>query len=194
MKRFYCIITLLVLLVLTLAGCASTPTTTQQSTPATPTSTAYSAAAAAAATVEAQNNTGDNNNPYTAPPPTLNEKAFKASTTNTTVSALDKNGSSWTGKAVHFTAIITGFVKDSSGITRGANVHDSGSSFSSSSVQIGFPAGTDINRLNQDDTIQVWGTDGGTASGKNAFGATVQEVVVSAYFLTDITTGYQDNG
>jgi hypothetical protein len=45
--------------------------------------------------------------------------------------------------------------------------------------------------LNQSDTIEVWGLDGGTASGQNAFGATVQEVVISALYLTDTTTSYQ---
>jgi len=121
------------------------------------------------------------------------ESAYKASTTDTTVSGVDKNGSSWTGKDVHFTAVISGLVKDDSGNTAGANVSDPTNEFGHD-IQVGFPAGTDINKLNQGDTIEVWGTDGGTQSGANAFGATVQEVVVGASYLTDTTTGYQDNG
>jgi len=121
------------------------------------------------------------------------ESAYKASTTDTTVSGVDKNGSSWTGKDVHFTAVISGLVKDDSGNTAGANVSDPANEFGHD-IQVGFPAGTDINKLNQGDTIEVWGIDGGTQSGANAFGATVQEVVVGASYLTDTTTGYQDNG
>lgn len=119
----------------------------------------------------------------------LLEATYKASTTTTTVSALDKNGNTWKDKDVHFTAVISGFVKDDSGNTAGANVDDPNGG--SGVIQIAFPPNTDISRLNQDDTIEIWGLDGGTASGQNAFGATVQEVVVSALYLTDKTTGYQ---
>jgi len=91
---------------------------------------------------------------------------------------------------VHFTATILNFVKDSNGNTADANVSDP--TFSSV-IQIGFPDGTDVSQLNKDDTIEVWGTDGGTASSTNAFGATIQEVVVSALYMTDHTTGYSTN-
>ena len=120
--------------------------------------------------------------------PAVLEATYKASTTDTTVSDLDKNGNTWNGKDVHFTATIFGFVKDNSGNTAGANVDDP---TSSGVIQIAFPPNTDLGRLNQSDTIEVWGLDGGTASGQNAFGATVQEVVISALYLTDTTTGYQ---
>ena len=121
------------------------------------------------------------------------EQALKALTTNTTVTDLDKNGSNWTDKPVHFTAVISTLVKDSSGNTAGANVSDPANEFGKD-IQVGFPANTDISKLNTGDTIEVWGIDGGTQSGANAFGATVQEVVVGASYLTDTTTGYQDNG
>jgi hypothetical protein len=121
------------------------------------------------------------------------EQALKALTTNTTVTDLDKNGSSWTDKPVHFTAVIATLVKDSSGNTAGANVSDPANEFGKD-IQVGFPANTDISKLNQGDTIEVWGIDGGTQSGANAFGATVQEVVVVASYLNDTTTGYHDNG
>jgi hypothetical protein len=44
-------------------------------------------------------------------------------------------------------------------------------------------------QLNEGDILTVWGTDNGVSSGQNAFGATVQEVVVTAQYLTDQTTG-----
>ena len=114
--------------------------------------------------------------------------ATKTNTTDTTVSDLAKEGSAWKGMNVHFTATISGLVKDDSGNTAGANVTDGSFTY----VQISFPAGTDVSRLNEGDTIEVWGTDGGTVSGQNAFGATIQEVVIGTAYLTDQTTGYQE--
>ena len=92
------------------------------------------------------------------------------------------------GKDVHFMARIPTFVKDDSGNSAGANVDDPNTS---GVEQVAFPSGTDLSQLNVGDTLEVWGTDGGTASGQNAFGATIQEVVISAHYLTDQTTGYQ---
>jgi len=116
------------------------------------------------------------------------EATYKASTTNTTVATLDKDGNADQGNDVHFTATILNFVKDGSGDTAGANVDDPNTT---GVVQVAFPAGTDLSQLNAGDSLEVWGTDGGTASGQNAFGATVQEVVVSANYMTDQTTSYQ---
>lgn len=115
------------------------------------------------------------------------EQAYKASATSTTVATLDKDGNNDQGNIVHFTCTIFGFVKDSSGNTAGANVDDPNTS---GVIQVGFPAGTDLSQLNTGDSLEVWGVDGGTASGQNAFGATVQEVVVAAQYMTDQTTGY----
>ena len=54
-----------------------------------------------------------------------------------------------------------------------------------------FPSGTDLSQINTGDTIEVWGVDEGSFSGTNGFGATVQEVAVSAVYMTDQTTTYQ---
>lgn len=116
------------------------------------------------------------------------EAAYKASATDTTVATLDKDGNNDSGKIVHFTATIFNFVKDSSGNTAGANVNDPNSS---GVIQVAFPAGTDLSQLNTGDTIEVWGSDDGTSSGTNAFGATIQEVGITAVYMTDKTTGYQ---
>ncbi len=115
------------------------------------------------------------------------EQIYKASAKNTSITALDKNGSSGIGDIIHFTATISGFVKDDSGNTAGANVTDANYS---SFIQVIFPDGTDVNKLNKGDTLEIWGTDMGTFSGTNAFGATIQEVGVAAQYMTDQTTGY----
>jgi len=93
---------------------------------------------------------------------------------------------------VHFTCKIVGFVKDSSGNTAGAKVMEQDDS-SSSVVQVEFTSGTDVSKLNEGDILEVWGTDAGVFSGTNGFGATIQEVGISAQYMTDQTTGYQPN-
>jgi type II secretory pathway pseudopilin PulG len=119
--------------------------------------------------------------------PPMSEQAYKANTTSTTVATLDKDGNVDKGKDVHFTCTIIDFVKDANGNTGGANVEDPNTS---GVVQIVFPATTDLSKVNTDDALEVWGTDDGTSSGPNAYGATVQEVGVSAAYMTDHTTGY----
>ena len=122
------------------------------------------------------------------------ERAYKTGTVNTTIDALDKDGNSDQGKDVHFTGTIGNFVKDDSGNTAGANINTPASSFSLSVVQVAFPSNTDLSRLNQGDTIEVWGVDDGVSSGQNAYGGTVQEVGITTLYMTDQTTGYQANG
>src|SRR2546421_530111 len=117
------------------------------------------------------------------------EKAYKALTTSTTVTNLDKDGNGDKGKDVRFTCKISNFVKDDSGNTAGANVD--APDYSSGVVQISFPDGTDLRKLNEGDILTVWGNDGGVFSGQNAFGGTVQEVGVATLYLDDQTTNYQ---
>jgi hypothetical protein len=89
---------------------------------------------------------------------------------------------------VHFTTTILNFVKDSNGNTAGANV-DNG--FTSGVIQVIFPTGTDLSKVNNGDTIEVWGVDEGSFSGTNGFDATIQEVAISAVYMADQTTTYQ---
>ncbi len=117
------------------------------------------------------------------------EASYKSSTTPTTVINLDKDGNADQGKDVSFLCAILNFVKDSNGITAGANVRDPNSY--SSVIQIAFPSGTDISQLNQGDILEIWGGDTGVFSGQNAFGVTIQEVEIDAKYLTDQTTNYQ---
>lgn len=91
---------------------------------------------------------------------------------------------------VHFTCKILSFVKDSNGDTVGANIEPT-DSYSFPFVQIYFPSGTDLTKLNEGDVVEVWGTDRGVFNEQNAFGATVQEVVIEVQYMTDTTTSYQ---
>ncbi len=118
------------------------------------------------------------------------EAVYKANATNTDVASLDKNGSAGQGTDVHFTCTIVTFVKDSTGVTAGANVTDPTSS-SSSIIQVIFTSSTDITKLNTGDVLEVWGNDQGASSGTNAFGATIQEVVIQAQYMIDQTTVYR---
>ena len=118
----------------------------------------------------------------------MSEQQYKDMTTYSTVANLDKDGSSGAGKDVHFITTILNFVKDSSGNTAGANVTDP--TTIGSIIQVEFPAGTNVDQLNAQDRLEVWGTDGGTYTGANGFGATIHEVVISALYMSDQTTGY----
>lgn len=177
------VLVLIVVISVAVQGSATPTTSTDSSTPAAQTTPASD-----------QSTPVDQSTPTTQPTvPTVSpaelELVYKASTTDTTVATLDKDGNANSGKDVHFTATILNFVKDSSGNTAGANLDDPNAV--TGVVQIAFPTGTDLSQLNTSDVLEVWGTDGGTASGQNAFGATVQEVVISANYMTDKTTGYQ---
>ena len=119
-----------------------------------------------------------------------NHTVYKANATNTDVASLDKNGSAGQGTDVHFICTIVRFVKDSTGVTAGANVTDSASS-SGSFIQVIFTPSTDITKLNTGDVLEVWGNDQGASSGTNAFGATIQEVVIQAQYMIDQTTVYR---
>ena len=102
--------------------------------------------------------------------------------------ALDKNGNVDKGKDVHFVCVILNFLKDDSGNTAGANVTVPNTS--AAVIEIAFPSETDLSQLHENDGVEVWGVDEGVFGGKNAYGGTVQEVVISAYYLTDKNTGY----
>jgi hypothetical protein len=177
------VLVLIIVISVAAQGGATTSTPTDSTTPAAQTTSASDQPTSAPTT-----------QPTVATPvPTVSaaelESVYKASTTDTTVATLDKDGDADAGKDVHFIATILNFVKDSSGNTAGANLDDPNAA--TGVVQIAFPTGTDLSQLNTGDVLEVWGTDGGTASGQNAFGATVQEVVISANYMTDKTTGYQ---
>ncbi len=173
---------------------ASLNTTVSTDTSTNVASTQQSAVVHATPTNALQPTSTQKPKPTPKPAPTQSpaqvEQTYKSTTTNTTVIDLDKQGNNYQYTQVHFTAQILNFVKDDSGNTAGANV-DTPNSFSSSVIQVAFPVGTDLSRLNQGDTLEVWGMDDGTSSGQNAFGGTVQEVGITALYMTDLTTNYR---
>jgi hypothetical protein len=116
------------------------------------------------------------------------ESQVKAAAIDSTVSNIDKAGNEDKYKNLHFTGVISDFVKDDSGDTAGANISDPNDP--SAVIQISFPSSTDYTKLNTGDIIEVWGLGGGTVTGQNAFGGTIQEAVVQTTYLTDQTTGY----
>src|SRR6266581_4179197 len=196
--RRHPIATAVIIIVFVLIGIIGNATSPQTSTDTPPVQTTQSAHDVTAMAQDNQTLTPTQQPtiaPTQKPVPTVSaaelEAVYKASTTDTTIATLDKDGNADQGKDVHFTCTILNFVKDSNGNTAGANIDDPNTS---GVVQIAFPANTDLSRLNTGDILEVWGTDAGTASGQNAFGATIQEVVVSANYMTDKTTNYQANG
>src|SRR5205823_2990300 len=124
----------------------TTISTTTVSTTATPTSAAFPIAAGGAS-ISALPQLPAAAGAVPLPPqsPAQVEKAYKALTTSTTVTKLDKDGNGDKGKDVRFTCKISNFVKDDSGNTAGANVD--APDYSSGVVQISFPDGTDLSKL-----------------------------------------------
>jgi ribose 5-phosphate isomerase RpiB len=93
--------------------------------------------------------------------------------------------------AVTFTATIDDFLQNSSGETAAMNVTDPNDPTSVLYVQLSLWA--DVTQMNKGDTVVIWGTGEGTVSGKNGFGGSIQEAAVQENYLTDTTTGYQDD-
>jgi hypothetical protein len=48
--------------------------------------------------------------------------------------------------------------------------------------------------MNKGDTVTVWGVGEGASPAKNGFGVSINVEVVSETYLSDQTTGYNDNG
>ena len=90
-----------------------------------------------------------------------------------------------------FPATIDGFLQDSSGDTTAMNVSDPNDP--SSTVYIQLSSYADVTKMNKNDSVTIWGDGQGSHSGKNAFGGSINVSVVSEVYLSDATTGYNDN-
>lgn len=183
-RKLLWIFTAAIVLVISLIGTASqgkgnTPTSTRQATQAP-------------RQLQSQPTQAPTPTPTLAPTPTptltLSPGVLERTFISTTVANLDKEGNNDQGKDVHFITTILSFVKDKNGYTVGANLCDPDSS---SVIQVEFPTGTDVSQLNEDDTLEVWGTDEGTSTGPKTFGAMMQEVDILVLYMTDQTTGYK---
>lgn len=106
-----------------------------------------------------------------------------------TVANLAKVPSAYDGKTIYFTCTVGSFAKNSSGDATAINCTDPNDF--GSIVQIDA-SGWDLTKINQDDTIRVYGSGTGAASGQNAYGGTVTEATVMGLYINDITSGYND--
>jgi hypothetical protein len=121
---------------------------------------------------------------------TENAAQYRHDASPITVSNLAKDPNAYKGRNVTFQAVILNFIQDSSGNTNGANVSDPNGNFSV--VQIIFSPSLSVQKVNQGDTITVWGQVAGTFAETNAFGATIHEGVVQESYLDDSTANYSD--
>jgi hypothetical protein len=115
---------------------------------------------------------------------------YKASAQQITLADLQKDPNSYSSKIITFTATITKFLQDSSGNTGAMNVNDP-NDFSSAYVNLSTYI--DLTKVNQNDTVQIWGSGLGVISGKNAFGGDINVAGVNESYLLDTTTGYSDD-
>ncbi|HYT41582.1 MAG TPA: hypothetical protein VEP90_04510 [Methylomirabilota bacterium] len=106
-----------------------------------------------------------------------------------TVAQIAKVPSAYDGKKLTFTCEVSSFPKNDNGDAAGINCsdpYDSGSLIQVSGNLF------DFTKINQGDTVKIYGLGEGAATGKNAFGGDVTEAVVDGLFINDITTGYND--
>lgn len=116
---------------------------------------------------------------------------YKAAAQAVTVSQLANDPNNYNGETVTFTAQIANFLQDSAGDTTAMNVIDPSDPTSLVYVQLGTFAV--VTQMNKSDTVVIWGDGQGLMSGKNAYGATIHESAVNETYLSDSTSGYQDN-
>ncbi|MGH7202960.1 MAG: hypothetical protein ACREHC_00775 [Candidatus Levyibacteriota bacterium] len=101
-----------------------------------------------------------------------------------------KTPNSYKGKALIFTCTVSGFPKDENGDVGALNCDDSNDLISN--VQIGIDKKTDVTKINQNDTIKVYGMGLGANTGKNAFGADITTGAILGLYIIDSTSGYKN--
>ncbi len=146
-------------------------------------------------TTAAQTTTPPTTSPPTTSPPAVSQaqivQKYEATAQNVPVSDLAKDPSQYNGKTVTVTATIYDFLQDSSGNTTAMNVQDPNDPSSDLYVQLSNSA--NVTKMNKGDTIVIWGDGAGVVSATNAFGGAINEATVSEVYLSDQTTGYNDN-
>lgn len=106
------------------------------------------------------------------------------------MSQLSNDPSAYMG-TVTFDATIVNFVPNASGETVAMNVVDP-NDLSSLAMVVLSPTAS-IPHMNKGDSVIIWGTGDGYQQYTNNYGATINEATVTEVYLTDTTTGYQDN-
>jgi hypothetical protein len=124
--------------------------------------------------------------------PKISRAGYAAFSKPVTVTKLVNDPSLYDGVAVNLSAEIVNFLQDDADQTTAMNVSDPDDPTSIMYIQLSGSA--DVSKMNKTDLLTIWGKGAGSARGKNAFGATINESVVNEAYLTDRTTGYQDQG
>lgn len=106
-----------------------------------------------------------------------------------TVSQIAKVPSAYNGQKITFTCTVSSFAKNDAGDAAALNCSDPNDL--TSIVQIDGSL-FDMTKINQEDTVRIYGVGAGAATGKNAFGGDVSEAVVTGVFINDVTSNYKN--
>ncbi len=115
---------------------------------------------------------------------------FPMNAEKVTVSDMDKTPSDYSGKKVTFTCTVLSFARDSSGNAAAINCADLNDYTSIAQIDTGA---YDIKKINQSDTVRIYGIGSGAFTGKNAYGADVTEAGVLGMYINDVTSGYSNS-
>jgi hypothetical protein len=116
---------------------------------------------------------------------------FKGIATSMSISKLDDDPSIWTSEPLELNGTIVNFLQDSSGLTTAMNVADPNDP--GSVVYVQLSAWADVTQMNKGDSVTIWATGEGVVSGQNDFGGSINEAAFQEDYMTDTTTGYQDD-
>ena len=126
------------------------------------------------------------------PKPTLTPQQiivnFEKDAQTVTVADIYKTPNSYSGKSLIFTCSVSGFPKDEKGDVGALNCDDPNDF--TSNVQIGIGSTVDVTKINESDTIKVYGMGTGAIQGKNAYGGDITTGGVIGLYIDDLTTGY----
>ncbi len=106
-----------------------------------------------------------------------------------TVANIYKSPNSYKDKSIVFTCSVSGFPKDNNGNVAGLNCNDPNNY--GSNVQVAIGSDVDVTKINDNDTIKVYGMGLGAIKGNNAFGAEITTGGVMGLYINDLTTGYR---
>jgi hypothetical protein len=130
--------------------------------------------------------------PTLSPTPTpipTDENGFPMDAEAVTVAQIAKVPSAYNGRKVTFTCNVSGFAKNDSGDAAALNCSDPNDV--GSIIQVGGSL-FDFTKINQGDTVRIYGLGAGAATGKNAFGGDVTEGIVDGLYLNDLTSIYKN--
>lgn len=125
----------------------------------------------------------------TAPPIPKDENGFPQDYEKVTIAQIDKVPSAYKNKKIMFTCRVSSFAKNSEGDAAAINCTDPNNY--GAFIQVSGPT-YDFTKINEDDTVRIYGIGEGVSTGKNAFGADVTEGIVIGIYINDLTSGYKE--